>query len=156
MLRVITRPVVQIDNPLSTYLYKGGDVISFSGSAFDAELGGNLDPEQLTWRIDFLHDDHAHPALSNFKGTSGEFEIPRVGETSANVYYRVYLTADDGDGLSATSYVDILPLKTEISINSEPNGLEIRVDGTKEFTPYTFESVVGVTRYIQSLSCYGR
>lgn len=147
-----TRPQVTIQSPLNTFLYKGGDTIRFSGSAFDAELGGDLDSQQLAWRIDFHHDDHVHPALSNFVGKEGEYVIPRIGETSANVWYRLYLSANDGEGLSNTGFVDIFPQKTEISLMSEPPGLEVRVDGTKQFTPYSFTSVVGITRYIRVAS----
>lgn len=75
--------------------YSAGTASSFSGSASDPE-DGTLPPSALAWRIDFHHDTHTHPAMLNTTGiASGTFPIPNSGETSANVWYRVYLTATD-------------------------------------------------------------
>ncbi|MCB9263609.1 MAG: PQQ-dependent sugar dehydrogenase [Lewinellaceae bacterium] len=145
-----TRPDPVILAPSDNPTYRAGDTLFFSGMASDAE-DGNLGAEQLIWRIDFHHDDHTHPAMAPVTGIeNGFYLIPIVGETSDNVWYRVHLTAVDQEGLSRTVYKDILPEKNEITIHTEPPGLQLRVDGQTVTTPYTFTSVVGILRTIKA------
>lgn len=145
-----TRPQPVILLPAEGTLYEAGTILSFSGSATDAE-DGTLGPAQLTWKIDFHHDDHYHPALPPTSGVaSGEYLIPLIGETDDNVWYRIYLTATDSEGLSRTVYRDIQPVKTQFSLNSEPAGLTLLLDGQPVITPATITSVKGITRVIEA------
>ena len=58
--------------------------------------------------MDFHHDTHTHPFLPATSGiTSGTFVIPTTGETSANVWYRVFLTVTDSGGRTHTVQRDI-------------------------------------------------
>ena len=144
------RPLVEITSPATDELYQAGNTIFFSGQAEDPE-DGNLDPAQLTWRIDFHHNDHTHPALDRLSGTyQGEFLIPQIGETDDNVWYRIYLTATDEFGLSQTTYKDILPRKSNIEVKTEPTGLLVNIDGKAVEGPYTFKSVVGVQHTLRA------
>ena len=49
--------------------------------------------------VDFHHSDqtpHVHPFMPATSGAkSGSFTIPNVGETSADVFYRIDLTVTD-------------------------------------------------------------
>lgn len=145
-----TRPEPVILFPGENATYRGGDTLFFSGMASDAE-DGNLGVEKLVWRIDFHHDDHAHPALAPTPGIdNGAYPIPIIGETSTNVWYRVYLTAVDEEGLGRTVFKDVLPEKNDITIQTVPPGLKLRVDGQTVSTPYTFESVVGILRTVKA------
>jgi len=111
-----TRPSPIITAPLPGQLYKAGSVLTLTGSATDLE-DGVIPADQLFWKIDFHHDDHTHPAFGNTSGFSTlEYIIPQIGETSDNVWYRVYLTAVDNDGLGKTVYTDVMPEKSSITL----------------------------------------
>lgn len=143
-----TRPQVAILLPAAQTTYAAGDTLRFSGSATDQEDGA-LPPSHLSWRIDFHHDDHTHPALENLNGTTtGEYVIPRVGETSDNVWYRIHLTATDSEGLSRTAHRDVMPRKKDFIVASTPTGLPLQVDGKTVFTPARIHSVEGVYRVV--------
>ncbi len=141
-----SRPAPVIELPAAGTTYAAGDTLFFQGAATDPE-DGMLTSWDLTWRIDFHHDDHTHPALENAEGVEGGFfVIPRVGELDDNVWYRVLLTATDSEGLTQTVYRDVLPEKTEFTVRSEPPGLVVNVDGRPVTTPHTTTSVVGLRR----------
>ncbi|MCS6975126.1 MAG: PQQ-dependent sugar dehydrogenase [Cyclobacteriaceae bacterium] len=145
-----TRPVPVITLPTVSQQYEAGTALVFSGTATDAE-DGPLSPAQLTWKIDFHHDDHFHPALPQTSGlASGEYLIPRVGETDDNVWYRIHLTATDSEGLSKTVYRDVQPVKVQFSLNTQPSGLTLLLDGQPVSTPVTVTSVKGITRVVEA------
>ena len=146
------RPELQIATtlPNNVTFYQAGQLLEFSGEAIDPE-DGILAPESLAWKIDFHHDDHTHPALSWTSGIqSGSYFIPRVGETSDNVWYRIYFRATDQQGFSNSIYTDIYPEKTQITLISDPPGIPVNLDGKQIITPHTFTSVVGVTRALNT------
>lgn len=145
------RPVPVITSPGDGVLYRAGESIAFAGSAVDAE-DGDLPSTQLSWRIDFHHDTHNHPALQSTMGSSGEYTVSRIGETDDNVWYRIYLTATDNNGLSKTIYKDIFPEKTTIELATLPAGLTLNLDGQPIETPVIIQSVVGITRTLEGPS----
>ena len=92
-------PEPQIVTPPVNSFYNAGDVLSFSGSASDVE-DGNLPASALSWRIDYHHDVHTHPFLPETSGiSSGTVTIPSGDDVAADVWYRVWLTARDSQGL---------------------------------------------------------
>jgi glucose/arabinose dehydrogenase len=128
--------------------YGGGDVINFSGSATDPE-SGTLGASAFTWYVTFYHDAHTHPGPSAPSGvTSGSFTIPNSGETSANVFYRLFLVVTDPQGVTDTSFTDIVPRTSSITINTNPQGLGITLDGQPFTAPLTVSSVEGILRTI--------
>lgn len=140
-----TPPQVVIEQ-VSPDPYKAGDTIRVSGYAVDAE-DGDLPASSLSWRINFHHDDHHHPALESLEGVdTAAYIIPRVGETSDNVWYRVHLQATDSHGRQESVYQDIFPLKSDFEVQSQPEGLTIYLDGAPQTTPNTTTGVVGVRR----------
>ncbi|MCA6078230.1 PQQ-dependent sugar dehydrogenase [Fulvivirga sedimenti] len=140
------RPEPLIVQPLPDLTYGGGETIEFSGSATDPE-DGNLAAEALTWWVDFHHDEHTHPALDPVSGISeGSFTVPRVGEISSNVWFRIYLQATDSEGLTRTAFTDVYPRKSEITLLSSPPGLQVNADGRDVETPYSYTGVEGITR----------
>ncbi len=147
-----TRPQPEISLPEVDYRYEAGTMLLFAGTAADAE-DGVLPASQLTWKIDFHHDDHVHPALQSTSGIlSGEYAIPRIGETDDNVWYRIYLTATDSEGLSKTVYRDVYPVKTTFTLSTVPAGLTLLLDGQPVVTPLTVTSVKGITRVTEAPS----
>ena len=148
------KPTATITTPTAGKTYTAGDVIAFSGTATDPE-DGTLPASALTWRVDLYHYDspaHFHPALSPVSGSSGSFTIPVSGETSSNILYRIYLTATDSKGATTTSTVDVNPIKSVITLVTQPAGLTVKFDGTVVTTPFTFTGVSGVTRSLEAVS----
>jgi hypothetical protein len=139
-------PTATILTPASGSRYSAATTLSFSGAGTDPE-SGTLPSSALSWRIDFHHDTHTHPAMPDTAGiASGTFAIPNSGETSANVWYRVYLTATDSAGLSTTSFVDVMPNTATITLTTMPAGLRLTLDGQPVTAPITVTSVVGIVR----------
>ncbi len=81
---------------------------------------------------------------------TGTFEIPKIGETDTNVWYRLYLTVEDEEGLSQTVFKDIHPEIVEIQIITDDlENAYIWHDGKKEFLPYTYYSIPGLIRSLE-------
>jgi glucose/arabinose dehydrogenase len=145
-------PTATITSPPAETLYKGGDTIFYEGFGSDPETG-ELPPSAFTWRVDFLHAEHFHPFVPPTTGSkSGSFIVPTVGETAVNVKYRIYLTVTDSAGLSHTSYHDVLPMTSTITLATNPAGLLVTLDGQPQNTPVSAPGVVGVSRTIGVIS----
>jgi glucose/arabinose dehydrogenase len=142
-------PDVSIDTPVEGTTYRATDTISYSGSATDAE-DGTLDASHMTWEIVFHHNTHTHPFIEPVSGvSSGSFQIPDTGEASDNVWYRIHLTATDSDGNSTSTFRDVVPLKSTVTLATVPDGLQVELDGSPVTAPYTF---VGVQNFKRQLT----
>jgi glucose/arabinose dehydrogenase len=147
-----TAPALTIVTPAAGSRYSGGTTLSFSGTGTDAE-DGTLPAGAFTWRIDFHHDAHTHPAMLDRVGImSGTFAIPNSGETSANVWYRLHMTVRDSGGLSTTRFLDIAPNTAVITLATSPPGLRVTLDGQPVITPISVTSVVGIVRALGVVS----
>jgi glucose/arabinose dehydrogenase len=145
-------PVGNITSPAAGTLYSGGQTFTFAGTGTDPETG-TLPASAFTWQVDFHHDTHVHPFIPTTVGvTGGTFTIPTTGETSANVWYRIYLTVRDSAGLTHTSFRDILPRTSTITLATSPAGLQVALDGQPMTTPVQVLSVVGVQRTLGAVS----
>ena len=142
------RPKPFITLPSSSLLYGNGDTLVFEGVAMDPE-DGELPVSNLKWKIDFHHDDHAHPAMPWTEGIkTGSFITPRLSEVDTNVFYRIFFEAVDLQGHSAITYTDIHPTIIDVAVNANRNNIEIIQDGHSRRTPFTFRSVKGNTRVL--------
>jgi glucose/arabinose dehydrogenase len=145
-------PAATITAPAAGTLYSGGMVINYAGTGSDAE-DGTLPASAFTWQIDFHHDTHTHPFIAATTGArSGSFTIPTTGETSANVWYRIYLTVRDSSGATSTVQRDLMPRKVSLTLATSPAGLQLRLDGQPVATPLTFDAVVGIVRSLDAPS----
>jgi glucose/arabinose dehydrogenase len=147
-LTVLTNiaPTARITTPANGTNYRGGQTFTFSGTGSDPE-DGTLPPSAFTWRVDFHHDDHTHPHLAPTSGiTSGTLTIADRGETSANVFYRLYLTVRDSSGLTNTTSVDLRPLTSVVRIESNVAGAQLTLDGSPITAPFSFTGVEGIIR----------
>lgn len=145
-------PSATISSPAAGTLYRGGQTFTFSGSATDPEDGA-LPASAFTWRVDFHHDDHTHPHLPATSGvTSGTFTIADRGETSANVFYRVILTVEDSEGLTDTTFVDVRPRTSVVTLNSNISNAQLTLEGVPVTAPHTFTGVEGIVRTIGVVS----
>jgi glucose/arabinose dehydrogenase len=145
-------PFGSINLPSSGTRYSAGDTVAFSGTASDPEDGA-LSAARFSWTIVFHHDTHTHPFLGPIQGvTAGSVTIPTVGETAANVFYRVHLTVTDSTGLTHESTRDILPRTATIQLGTEPVGLAVTLDGQPVSTPYSVLGVAGMRRTVGAVS----
>ena len=143
-------PTASITSPSSGTRYSGGSVINFGGNGTDPE-DGTLPASAYTWRVDFHHDDHTHPFMAAFSGqTGGSFTVPRTGELSPDVWYRIHLTVRDSDGLTHSTFKDVLPLTGTLTLASSVPGLKLTLDGTPVTAPHTVTGVAGLTRTISA------
>ncbi|MCC6461392.1 MAG: PQQ-dependent sugar dehydrogenase [Saprospiraceae bacterium] len=147
------RPEPTIFFPSANATYRCGDTLHFVGQAFDPEESA-LPPASLSWRIDFFHADHTHPAMPPVQGISeGHFYIPTIGETATDVFFRVYLTAVDKAGLSKTTWRDVLPETGAFQVNGPP-GMPMNVDGQIRPLPATVNTVLNIERHLQATVYY--
>jgi glucose/arabinose dehydrogenase len=150
-------PVASITTPALGALYAAGDTIQYAGAGTDAE-DGTLPPSAFTWEVVFHHDTHTHPFIAPTSGaTSGSFVIPKLGEVATNVFYRINLTVRDSTGLTHSVFRDVQPRVSTITLQSNPSGLQLTLDGSPVTAPFAVPAVVGMTRTLgattpQSLS----
>ncbi len=141
-------PKATITAPAAGTLYSGGQVISYAGTGTDQE-DGNLPAANYCWIVNFHHETHYHPFLPQTCGvTSGMVTIPTLGETSANVWYRFTLTVRDSGGRTSSTFADVLPRKVNLTLQSNPPGLQLTLDGQPMTAPVQVASVVGIVRSI--------
>jgi glucose/arabinose dehydrogenase len=141
-------PTVQITSPTDGTLFSGNQQFNYSGTASDA-VDGTLPASAYSWSIVLHHDTHTHPFLGPITGvTNGNFTIPNTGHTETNIYYRISLTVTNSASLSSTVSVDLDPRLVNLTLETNPPGLNITVDGQPFAAPYTTQSVVGVIRSI--------
>jgi glucose/arabinose dehydrogenase len=141
---------ITVTAPAGGGLYTAGQPISFSGTATDPEQG-TLGASTFTWRVDFHHDEHTHPALAPTSGsTTGTYNVPTTGETSANVWYRVHLTVTDSGGLTHSTFADVHPRTAQVTVATSHAGLSLDLDGQPRTAPHSFTGVAGVVRTLSA------
>ena len=141
-------PSATIVLPAAGALYSGGQTIEFAGQASDPE-DGSLPSSAYTWSVAFHHDTHTHPAVAPFSGSAfGNFVVPTIGETAANVWYRIHLVVEDSQGLTTEVTRDVHPRTSQITLATQPAGLSVTLDGAATTTPRTLTGVVGINRQI--------
>lgn len=145
-------PTGTITAPAAGTSYTAGTTISYGGTGADSE-DGVLPASAFTWQIDFHHDTHAHPFIPATSGSrTGSFTIPATGHTETNVWYRIRLQVRDSGGLTHSSFVDIFPRLSMLTLQTNPAGLQVRLDGQPQTAPFTAASVVGIIRTIEVVS----
>ncbi|MEO5733102.1 MAG: NPCBM/NEW2 domain-containing protein, partial [Rubrivivax sp.] len=101
-------PTARIDTPSATTGFATGDVISYSGVGTDPE-DGNIAGANLSWKVDFQHDAHAHAFVTPVSGNGGSFTVPALEAGEANMWLRITLTVSDSSGATNTVTRDIYP-----------------------------------------------
>jgi len=144
------KPVPDISTPVAESFYSGGDIINFSGSAQDPE-DGQLSATNLEWTVVFHHDTHTHPFQTFSNQAFGSFQIPAVGETAANVFFRIQLKATDSEGQTQTVIRDVFPRTSQLKLETSPPSLSVNLDGQSHASPYSFSGVVGVERLLSAV-----
>ena len=145
-------PTATITAPAAGSLYTAGSSVSYAGTGSDPQ-DGTLPPSAFTWEVVFHHDTHTHPFVPPTSGaTSGSFVVPDTGETAINVFYRIHLSVRDSSGFTHSTFRDVLPRTSTITVSSNPSGLQLTLDGTPFTAPASFASVVGMRRTLGVIS----
>lgn len=136
-------PVPQILSPLAGATYGRGETVSFFGTASDPD-DGILAASALSWKVFFCHSNHTVPFLGTLSGAvGGSFTVPVRGETSTNVFFRIYLTARDSGGREATVSRDVWPRSSTLALQTVPAGLSLVLNGQTLTTPTNLAGVAG-------------
>jgi glucose/arabinose dehydrogenase len=146
-----TPPTAVINTPLAGTTWKVGDVISFSGSATDAQ-DGNLPASALTWQLNLQHcpsNCHTHPIQTYVGTASGSFTAPDHEYPS---YFELTLTATDSGGLKDTKTLRLDPKTVALTFQTTPAGLQLAVNGTQAKATFTRTVIVGSTNTISAVS----
>ena len=144
-------PTVTIDTPIAGRTFRAGDVVSFSGHATDPE-DGNLSASALNWTVLFHHAEHIHPVLGNWSLTNrGALTIPSAGHPFGhNTRYELLLIATDSSGLQGSASVIVNPELVDVTVDSTPKGLSVKLDGISRVTPFTDGSVIGFQHSLEA------
>jgi glucose/arabinose dehydrogenase len=152
-LSVNRLPTPTITTPASGTMYNWSQTISFAGSATDPE-DGTLADANLSWEIRFYHETaadgtglHFHP-FQTFSGVASGSIVVNFPETSPLIWYRFILIATDSKGASASTSVDIHPNLGQFTLQSNPAGLQLMLDGGPVAAGATITGTVGQPRTI--------
>ena len=141
-------PVASITSPSAGTMYRGGQTINFSGTGND-EQDGSLPAGAFSWTIVFHHAEHTHPFLGPIDGVkSGSFVAPTTGEFAPDQWYRIHLTVTDSAGLTHTTFRDVTPSRTMVTLASNVPGLSLRLDGSPFEAGGSFSGVEHMVRSI--------
>lgn len=143
-------PVATILVPAEGTMFRAGDTFEFNGRGTDFE-DGELTADRFTWRVDFQHLEHGHPFVPDLTGvTNSSFTTQPSGESSDQVWYRIYLTVTDSNGKSNSTYRDIRPVKSTFTLATDPPGLSLNLDEKPVTPPLTIPTVVGLLRELEA------
>jgi glucose/arabinose dehydrogenase len=136
-----TRPSATILTPGGSATWQAGSVIGFSGSATDPQQG-TLGSSALTWTLVLHHcPDNCHEhTVQSFTGATGSFTAP---EHEYPTHLELRLTATDGGGLTDTKSVFLYPNTVDLTLASDPPGLELTAGPEGSVTPFVRTEIVG-------------
>lgn len=131
-------PVMTIASPQPNTKYKVGDLIQLSGSGVDPDSGA-LPPSSLSWEVILHHGDHLHYFLTA-TGATASFTVPDHGHDN---YFEIILRGTDATNIVGQSTVVITPDTVPLTVESDPPGMAITVNGTTALAPWTEDVVKG-------------
>ncbi|GAA2588930.1 hypothetical protein GCM10010435_79280 [Winogradskya consettensis] len=145
VIQVGIAPTLNVAVPADGARYRAGDVITYNAFASDA-AGFDLDDNDITMNAVLHHGTHIHPFVGPLTGRAGSFTIPSTGESSADTWYELTVTATDTNGLSTSRSVTIRPITTTFTVATSPPGLTAYLDGIPETAPHEVAGVEGFRR----------
>ncbi|MFP5285348.1 MAG: PQQ-dependent sugar dehydrogenase, partial [Thermoanaerobaculia bacterium] len=137
-------PSATIASPAAGQLFRVGQTITLTGSATDAQ-DGTLPASALSWTVLLNHNgNHTHPWFSG-TGNNLTFAAPAPEDLDATdgSFLEVRLTATDSGGLAGNAQRNMQPSKVTLTLDTEPAGLDLQINGRQVAAPYTFTSWEG-------------
>lgn len=141
-------PVVTITSPLPTQKWSVGDTIDLNAKAMDATGAEIVNPLPYYWVTrmahcpDLAHPDacHVHP-LQTFSGIRhAEFTAPQHEYPS---YIEIVLRVSDKRGLSGVASLNLQPSTVDVSLASEPAGIDLLAGSVEEPAPFSMTAIEG-------------
>ena len=147
-VKVGNGPNVTITSPANGFVFAAGQTVVATGTATDA-TGAPVAPGKLSWTIDFKHDGHTHPEISNQPGSSVSLPIPTSGhEFSGNTSFLISLTATDGSDVSTTTSIEIKPTRITVPVTSNiPTNAVL--SGITQALPFAIDTVPGFQHSVE-------
>ena len=146
-------PIATITTPASSFRYKVGDTVAYSGSARDLDPGDRV--VSLSWQVTLKHcpggSCHDHPWGAT-SGANGTLSVPDHGD---DTHFELVLNATDNNGLTGTASVAVHPQAVNITLGTSPSGLQVVYDGTAVTAPFSRPTIVGSTHTIFAPSPQG-
>jgi glucose/arabinose dehydrogenase len=142
-------PMFTLVRPPFNLPYRAGDTIDFNALASDKE-DGELPPNAFTWNILLMQGSSAQPFLGPIVGSGGSFTIPTTGRPPLNISYRVDVEARDSTGLPTRRSIPILPVVSNLNLNTSPPGIPLSLDGFPIQTPRLYPSVVNFQHTLEA------
>jgi glucose/arabinose dehydrogenase len=142
-------PTVTITKPTSLEKWKVGDLVKVDGAGFDGVSGSEItSPRPYYWETRLAHCPdpsnptacHVHP-LQTFAGIRRpEFIAPQHDYPS---YIQIILRVADERGLSGAATLEFQPQTVDLSLTSDPPGVELLAANTKTNSPFTVKAILG-------------
>ena len=141
-------PVVTITKPDAAFRWGVGDDIKLSGKALDAKNAEINEPLPYYWVTRMAHCPdptapnacHVHP-LQTFSGIrSPEFTAPQHDYPS---FIEAVLRVSDKRGLSGTATIKIAPRTVDVSLSSNPPGIELLAGSDSRPSPFSTPAIDG-------------
>ena len=121
-----------------------GSTLGYSGDGSDFLEDAPLS-FLFQWRIDFYHDAHFHPFMPDKNGVkSGSIVLPTSGETSANGCNPRALDRQRLGWPGSVNDRDVTPRKMNLTLDTNPRGLQVVLNGQPSTSPRTVQAVVGM------------
>jgi glucose/arabinose dehydrogenase len=139
-----TPPTPQIIAPTISTRFAVGQTITLQGRATDQQ-DGTLPDSSLRWRLILHHNEHTHPFLQPTTGNNITFTAPAPEDLAATTsnYLEIELTATDSQGLTTVITQELRPKLVDVTLNTQPSGLRLEVNGTSISGPTTLTSWQG-------------
>ena len=143
-----TPPDVTITSPSAGDNWAVGDSIGFSATATDMQ-DGSLPESAFDWEVILHHCSHTSPPVCHVHFVSevhGASSSSILGPDHDDIFFLEFqVTATDSAGLTTTVSRSFDPRLTEITIATEPAGLNLRIGDQSGPSPLTVELVAGST-----------
>ncbi len=149
-------PIAHITSPALEYIWSVGTQINYTGTATDAEEG-TLPASAYTWNVELFHQDcatcqHSHPGPNAPDGvTTGSFLADNGGESSSNIWFRLYLTVSDAAGRISKDSVDLYPNKVTVTVKSNHEGIKV-ILGNENVTTFSKTLVANALVTLQAVT----
>ena len=137
----------RIVSPQSSLRFKVGQAMTLVGSATDPEEGDVS--STLKWELLLVHVSVLNPANTHthpfFSGTGNNLVVPSLPspedlDASAGSYLELRLTATDSQGAQRTITQTVEPNRVLITLNTQPQGLKIKVNDSTHIGPQAITS----------------
>ncbi len=145
-----TISLANLSEPARTGSYHAGDSWQYSATGVSDDKA--LPASPYRWDVVFHHRTHTHPFLSGISGQNGQFEIPSIGETDPVVWYEVVLHLTDADGQETLLTEDLNPATVNLTLQTNPAGGQVLLDGATFTAPLTVTRVVGINVGVETPS----